>query len=335
MLIKQEIDPGNTFKMDTTNTIVTQFAKDVIKGFGKKPKSISSKYFYDAKGDQIFQQIMHMPEYYLTRAEHEIFDEQYNQICQAINAFDEPFNLIELGAGDGYKTKLLLKYLLEQHAEFTYYPVDISENILAELAISLRGMFPPLKFHPLNYEYFEALKQLNKLSDRKNVILFLGSNIGNFHFEEAEVFIKELADNSKRNDMLLIGVDLKKDPNIIQLAYDDPKGITAAFNLNLLNRMNHELGANFDLNRFEHLAFYEQESGEMLSYIVSLFDQKVYFDAMDMSFNFEKGERIHTEVSKKYSKEEIRLLAEGQGLELTKYFTDSNNYFTDVLLTIK
>jgi dimethylhistidine N-methyltransferase len=225
--------------------------------------------------------------------------------------------------------------LLEQHAEFTYYPVDISENILAELAISLRGMFPPLKFHPLNYEYFEALKQLNKLSNRKNVILFLGSNIGNFHFEEAEVFIKELADNSKRNDMLLIGVDLKKDPNIIQLAYDDPKGITAAFNLNLLNRMNHELGANFDLNRFEHLAFYEQKSGEMLSYIVSLFDQKVYFEVMDISFNFEKGERIHTEVSKKYSMEELRILAEGQGLELTKYFTDSNKYFTDVLLTIK
>lgn len=321
--------------METTNTILTQFAKDVITGFGKNPKSISSRYFYDAKGDQIFQQIMHMPEYYLTRAEHDIFDGQYVQICEAFNAFDKPFNLIELGAGDGYKTKILLKYLLEKNADFTYYPVDISQNILAELAISLKGMFPPLRFHPLNYEYFEALKQLNKLSDRRNVILFLGSNIGNFHFEDAEVFIKELADNSKKNDLLLIGVDLKKDPKIIQLAYDDPKGITAAFNLNLLNRMNHELGANFNINQFKHFAFYQQETGEMLSYIESLCDQKIYFEAMDMDFVFEKEERIHTEISKKYSKEELELLAERQGLELTKYFTDPNKYFTDVLLTIK
>ncbi len=321
--------------METTNTTLTQFAKDVIHGFGKKPKSISSKYFYDAEGDRLFQQIMHMPEYYLTDAEHEIFDEQYDKICNAIKAFDEPFNLIELGAGDGYKTKLLLKYLLEQNAEFTYYPVDISKNILTELGISLKGMFPPLLFHALHCEYFEALKQMNKLNDRRNVVLFLGSNIGNFHLDEAEVFIQEMSNNCKPGDMLLLGVDLKKDPRIIQLAYDDSQGITAAFNLNLLSRMNRELGAAFDIRQFKHLAHYEKETGEMLSFIESLFDQEIYFEELDMEFQFEKGERIHTEVSKKYSPEELRSLAEGQGFELNQYFTDSNNFFTDVLLTNK
>lgn len=318
--------------METTKTKLSKFAEDVMKGLGSEPKAISSKYFYDAEGDRIFQKIMHMPEYYLTRAEHEIFNEQSAEICQAINATHAPFNLIELGAGDGYKTKLLIKQLLEQFADFTYYPVDISMNILKELTISLKGMFPPLRSHPLNFEYFDAIKHMSSLNDRRNVVLFLGSNIGNFHIEEAEIFISELATSFKAGDMLLLGVDLKKDPEIIQQAYDDPNGITAAFNLNLLTRMNRELGALFDITKFRHVARYNQETGEMLSFIESLANQEIQFQSLDTSFDFSKGELIHTEVSKKYSPEEIQKLAAEQGFEVSKYFTDQNNYFTDVLL---
>lgn len=318
--------------MDETKTTFSQFALEVIRGFTANPKSVSSKYFYDATGDSIFQQIMHMPEYYLTRAEHEIFSTQYKEICESAGIVDQPFNLVELGAGDGYKTKILLQYLQEKNSEFTYMPVDISENILDELVLSLKGMFPYLDVEPLNYEYFEALTKLPGLTNRHNVIFFLGSNIGNFHLGEAQNFLRKIAQSGNSGDNLLLGVDLKKDPEIIRLAYDDPQGITRDFNLNLLHRMNRELGANFVIDNFKHVAVYDEPSGEMLSFLESKKDQEVEFEAIEEVFFLTKGERIHTEVSKKYSKEEIRNLAASSGFEVVKFFVDQHNYFTNALL---
>ncbi len=313
----------------------SQFARDVMQGLSQKSKAVSSRYFYDEQGDKIFQQIMNMPEYYLTSSEHEIFSQQRKEICEAFNAFNEPFNLIEFGAGDGYKTKLLLNYLLENNADFTYYPVDISNHILEELDESLHGEFPALMVKPLNLEYFSALSKLSEMSKRRNVILFLGANIGNFHIEEAGTFLQRINWYSKKGDMLLLGADLKKDPKIITAAYNDPHGITASFNLNLLSRMNHELGADFDLKHFMHHTFYEPVSGEVLSYIVSLQQQSVNFAALNWKTNFEAFEIIHTEISKKYSIPELESLAKEQGYIVKEHFTDDKKYFLDTLWEVK
>jgi dimethylhistidine N-methyltransferase len=313
----------------------SQFAKDVMLGLSQNPKAVSSRYFYDEQGDKIFQQIMNMPEYYLTRSEHEIFSQQRKEICEAFNAFSEAFNLIEFGAGDGYKTKLLLSYLLENGADFTYYPVDISNHILEELSESLHSELPTLKVKPLNLEYFSALSKLSEMNKRRNVILFLGANIGNFHINEAGTFLQRVNWYSKKGDMFLLGLDLKKDPWIISAAYNDPHGITASFNLNLLDRMNRELGADFDTQQFMHHTFYEAVSGEVRSYLVSLKKQSVYFAALDWKTEFDAFEIIHTEISKKYSITELETLAKEQDFQILEHFTDDKKYFLDTLWKVK
>jgi dimethylhistidine N-methyltransferase len=311
------------------------FGKDVMYGLSQHPKSISSKYFYDAEGDRIFQQIMNMPEYYLTNCEYEILSQQRKEICDAINAFGEPLNLIEFGAGDGYKTKLLLKYLVENQAEFTYYPVDISNHILGELQSKLHEEIPGMDVKPVNLEYFEALTTLSKIKNHRNLVLFLGANIGNFRYHEAANFIGRMNSTMNQGDMLLMGVDLRKNPDTIRLAYDDPQGLTESFNLNLLKRMNRELGADFNISNFSHYAFYEPVDGEMLSYLVSKKDQIVHFDALEWSVEFNKNEFIHTEVSKKYSVSELEMLAESQHFEIENHFFDKKQYFVDTLFKVK
>jgi dimethylhistidine N-methyltransferase len=328
------VTPENHPTMQSAKTEHTQFAKDVLAGLGKTSKSIPSKYFYDAEGDRIFQQIMEMPEYYLTRCEYEILDQQVQEILESADAFDSPFNLIEFGAGDGLKTKILLKYLRDQQAQFTYYPVDISRSILADLTRSLAREMPSIQAVSLNMDYFEALKEMDKLSDRRNVILFLGSNIGNFSNEQTLEFLGKIRDNSKNGDMLLLGVDLKKDPQTILDAYDDPHGITAAFNMNLLTRMNRELEADFDLDSFEHYTFYDEATGEVRSYLRSLRDQVVHFNSLDSAYPFASEELIHTEISRKYSLQELESFAAKLDFKVVRHFLDSRNYFTDTLWEI-
>lgn len=326
----------NEMKSIETNELQTSaFSKDVIYGLSQHPKTLSSRYFYDEEGDKIFQQIMNMPEYYLTNCEYEILSQQRKEICDAIHAFEEPLNIIEFGAGDGYKTRLLLHYLLDNKAEFTYYPVDISSYILKELEAKLDEEMPDLDIKPLNLEYFEALTVISRIRNRRNVILFLGANIGNFRYKEAENFIGRIHSCINQDDMLLMGVDLRKNPEVIRQAYDDPHGITASFNMNLLKRMNRELGADFNLENFSHYAFYEPIDGEMLSYLVSNRDQVVHFDSQEWSVEFNKDEFIHTEVSRKYSISELEMIAEGQHFKVEKHFFDERQYFVDTLLKVK
>jgi len=315
-------------------TVLTTFAKDIIEGLSGKTKTLPSKYFYDEQGDKIFQAIMDMPEYYLTECEFEIFSEQKNAIHRAFSAGNEPFDLIELGAGDGLKTKIMLRYLLDQQVDFVYYPVDISNHILTELVQDLKDEMPELKVNPINQEYFEALNTLRNMNDRKNIVLFLGSNIGNFHKFEATQFLSKLSASCRKNDMLFIGIDQKKDPRIIQQAYDDPHNITAAFNLNLLTRINRELGADFDINQFKHYANYNPENGEVNSYIFSKINQMVKITALNCEINFDANEYIHTEISKKYNIKEIEHLADNSGFKVLKNFTDRLNYFVDSLWEI-
>lgn len=313
--------------MDSKNA---QFEKDVIEGLSADPKYLSSRYFYNAKGDRIFQQIMQMPEYYLTNCEYEVFELKQEEILQAISP-GKKFNLVELGAGDGYKTKVLLQHFLDREAEFEYFPVDISGNVLKLLSEDLAQRFPNLSVRSLNYEYFEALERLNELDDSPKVILFLGGNIGNFTPERAHAFFNKLYQSMRPGDMLLSGIDLKKDPRVILQAYNDAAGITASFNLNLLQRMNEELGADFDLEKFEHYPTYDPFTGECRSYLISKEKQEVYFRNMDRSFHFDRAEAIHMEISRKYSFKGIEELAHDCGFKVKEHFTDSRNYFVDTL----
>ena len=307
------------------------FAQDILSGLSDYPKHLSSKYFYDAAGDKIFQQIMNMPEYYLTKSEYEIFQNDKELILKHINPDKRKFQLIELGAGDGYKTKVLLEYFLKQKSDFEYIPIDISANVLTLLKNDLHNSFHELKVESLQGDYFHMLEKIGKNSHLRKLVMFLGSNIGNFSFDSAISFLKQVSKQLSKEDYFLIGIDLKKNPAVILSAYNDPAGITASFNKNLLIRINRELGADFVLDNFMHYPVYDPQTGECRSYLLSLKDQIVNIADLEQNFIFEKYESIHTEISRKYSLKEINILAEKSGFKVVKNFTDSNKYYVDSL----
>jgi len=311
-----------------------QFAIDVDKGLSSNPKYLHSKYFYDKKGDKIFQKIMSLDEYYLTGSEFEILEKYKDPLLQHIISGTKNFELVEFGAGDGLKTKILLGYFLDRQVTFKYLPIDISKNALNGLMQDLDATYPTLDGHAINDDYFRALHNLRGDQIRK-VVMFLGSNIGNFTPTKALEFLQNMHKELNSGDYLLIGIDLKKDPEIILRAYNDSQGVTKQFNLNLLERINEELGANFDLNNFHHAPRYDPDRGAALSYLVSAKDQTIDIAAIGKSFEFRKYEKIATEISQKYSIPEIEALATSAGFEVVEHFLDSRGYFVDTLWTIK
>ena len=311
------------------------FSKDVKTGLSSTPKFLSSKYFYNEHGDQLFQAIMRMKEYYLTKSEFEILLMNKAKLLSIFNQNTDSFQLIEFGAGDGLKTKILLKYFTEQKANFTYIPIDISANVLELLINNLKSTFPELKVQGIRNDYFKVLKELNVKEKTRKVILFLGSNIGNFSDEETFDFLKQVAEHLSKNDLLLIGFDLKKDPEFILEAYNDQSGITRAFNLNLLKRINDELGGNFDISKFGHYPVYDPLSGEARSYLVSRQKQTVNITAANISIDFEVGEPIHMEISKKYNLESITQLADKTGFKIRRNMYDCKHYYMDSVWELK
>lgn len=289
-------------------------------------------YFYDAAGSELFRQIMALPEYYPTRTEFGLLTRHRAAIAQALTSTDgQPLHLLELGAGDGLKTKILLRELLAQGTDFVYAPVDISPSALEGLAASLRAELPELRVKPLAAEYAAALAGLRGQPGRK-AVLFLGSNIGNFPPEARQQFLGALAAQLGPDDRLLVGFDLRKDPRQIRAAYDDAQGVTAAFNLNLLTRFNRELQADFDLGAWEHFADYDPLTGAMRSYLVSRRAQQVHVGALGRSFAFEAWEAIHTENSYKFTLPQIEALAAEAGLRVLTAYQDEQQWFADVLL---
>lgn len=321
----------NPFNMSSKNLDFGTFAQDVMLGLSASPKSLPSKYFYNSKGDKLFQQIMALPEYYLTKKEFEIFETQYESILEPVLNLGQSFNLVELGAGDGLKTKILLKYLKDIKADFQYFPIDFSGSVLQELKESLHSDFPELSVTCIEDTYRGSLVKRLWDNGKPNLILFLGSNLGNFSLKEAYDILDHLKIGATHGDFVLIGIDLKKDPQTILDAYHDSKGITRDFNLNLLDRINQELDGDIDVNSFKHWPCYDPVSGECRSYLVSLQEQTINLKALDQSFHFEAFEPIFTEISKKYSLSEIDRLAEKGGFVPVQNFTDSENYFADVL----
>lgn len=312
--------------------MISTFAQDVKQGLSSKPKRLSSKYFYDEKGSALFSQIMKLPEYYLTDAEFEIFSEQAAEICRLLDIHPKKnFDLIELGAGDGYKTIELLKFLEQQHYDYRYHPIDISKKALRQIEQNIAKALPGMHIHPIKGDYFHVLQDL--AAEHKNkVVMFLGSNIGNMNDTQAQGFLKALSQSLKSRDKIILGVDLKKSKDIVLPAYDDSQNITRDFNLNLLERINRELDANFKLEQFDHAPEYDEKEGIARSAIVSLIDQEVYIGAIEQSFAFSAGEKINTEISRKYDDELIQELCNIAGLSILGKLQDQQNLFADYIL---
>lgn len=317
-------------KKESINHKTNQFYDEVIAGLQSFPKRLNSKYFYDANGDKLFQDLMSCPEYYPTKCELEIFSEKTAEIGKAIIADGSPFELIELGAGDAMKSTYLLQYLLEQKADFTYVPIDISENVISYLNITLPVTLPGLKINGLNGEYFDMLKRAASASDKRKVVLFLGSNIGNMPVDKATDFCSYLRRHLSKGDMVLIGMDLKKNPKTILAAYNDQEGITKRFNLNLLERINRELDADFDLTKFDHYPTYDPETGACKSYLVSLEDQEVIIGGKE-KVRFLKDECIYMEISQKFTVLQTEQMAEKARFKPVDRFFDSKKWFIDAV----
>jgi len=315
--------------MATTTTIQSAFAQDVREGFTAKNKHLSSKYFYDDAGSRIFMEIMKMPEYYPTGCEFEILLQQSAQILKQLQ-FNGLFNIVEFGSGDGAKTKHLLKSFSEAGAQFTYIPIDISQEAIDALQDNITAFVPGIDMQPRTGDYFDVLEELSG-SDVPNLFLFMGGNIGNYTHDDALALLQKFNAGMKHGDKLLMGIDLQKNPRIVQLAYDDPHGITKAFNMNLLQRINNELEADISLDQFDFYSNYNPKNGEVNSYLISLKKQHFHSTVLNETFFFEKDELIWTELSKKYSFADIDALAKEAGFTVNQNFMDCKYYFTDSL----
>jgi dimethylhistidine N-methyltransferase len=305
------------------------FALDVLVGLSSHPKRIASRYFYDDAGSELFRKITDLPEYYLTAREAEIFETHKDELARLLS--EGPFNFVELGPGDGRKTRILLDAMLRARLDFHYVPIDISESAIRGLTASLSGAFPALETRGLVSEYFAGIRWLLQIKGRHTLVLFSGSNIGNFSQPEASVFLRSLWNSLDDGDRVLIGFDLKKDIDLMLAAYNDRHGVTRAFNLNLLRRINRELGGTFDLDRFRFYSTYDVFSGSMNSYLVSLERQDVFVETIGQTFSFRPWEPIQTEYSYKYLESDIARLAAETGFRVERQFYDGKRHFTDSL----
>lgn len=306
-------------------TPVDELSLRVIKGLRQDPKRIPSSYFYDDEGSRLFQQIMRLPCYYLTEAEHEILSRQWPRLLDALMPDGSPFELIELGSGDGSKTLDLCAAFSQAGADFTYMPVDISPHALGHLEDAFKARLPDLTVRPRTGDYFSGWARHQH--GHRQIVMFMGSNLGNMPPAEGLGFLRQIRSHMKEGDGLLLGLDLMKDPQTILAAYNDPQGVTAAFNLNLLRRMNRELGTDFKLERFSHYASYSPLDGAARSFLVSRARQTVRSRLMDLSLQFEPGEVIYTEQSQKYSPAMISQMARECGFVPALHLQDSQGRY--------
>ncbi len=296
-----------------------KMADDVRAGLCVYPKEVAPKYFYDDRGSRLFEQITELPEYYPTRAEREILEQRSSEIHVAAGC---PSTLIELGSGSAAKTRHLLSAMRACDSLETYVPVDISEEITARTAAELVEEYPGLDVHGLVCDFEQHLERVPHGTD-KRMIAFLGGTIGNLYPRQRHAFLERIAALLGPDDHLLLGTDLIKDRDRLEAAYDDSAGITAEFNKNVLAVLNNQLGADFDLDCFEHVARYDEEAERMDIRLRSTADQEVRLDGLDLEISFAVGEEMRTEISTKFTRERLEDVYAGAGLELRGWFTDA------------
>ncbi|MGE0133110.1 MAG: L-histidine N(alpha)-methyltransferase [Blastocatellales bacterium] len=301
------------------------FAEDVRAGLTATPKILKPKYFYDALGSLLFEAICHLPEYYLTRSETEIFERHAVEIVAQLPS---PISVVELGSGSSVKTRLLIEAILARQSRLCYQPIDISETILEQSAKQLLEDYPGLRITAHAADYTRGIGSIKREEGEKVLALFLGSNIGNYMLDEARGLLSQIRGALRPGDGLLLGADLKKSHEALEAAYDDALGVTAAFNLNLLLRINREMDADFDLKRFKHIAFFNQDQSRIEIHLVSLARQTINIRGLGITVEFQEGEMIHTENSYKYDLEMLAALAEGAGFNPARVWFDSSSRFS-------
>jgi len=306
------------------------FHHDVELGLSSVPKSLPPKYFYDELGSRLFERITELEEYYPTRTEAAILAGHGEEMMAAMAGV---FTMVELGSGSSSKTRLLLDILARRGERVEYIPIDISPSVVSEFGEQLVLDYPSLHIRGLICDYHHALGALKDTDSPPKLFLFLGSSMGNFTPNQAISLLREVRSAMGPGDGLLLGLDLKKDPAILHRAYCDAKGVTAAFNLNLLTRINEELGGQFDLERFRHLAIVNEEEGRVEMHLESKSDQIVPVAALERSFSFRQGETIHTENSYKFDRQGLEDLLSQSGLSLRRQWLDERAWFSVNLVT--
>ena len=308
------------------------FADEVRAGLTAQPKTLPTKYLYDDLGSALFEVICLLPEYYLTRAEASILRAHARDIIKAVG---DTVEIVELGSGTAAKTRLLLDAALARQGKLRYSPIDISRSALDQTVAALNVEYPAITVEPQVTDYLDGLRRFSRNGVERTLVLFLGSNVGNFEPPEARRTLQAVRDTLHTGDSLLMGADMKKDVAVIEAAYNDKLGVTAAFNKNLLLRINRELSGHFDLSAFRHKATYNAGEGRVEMHLISDMAQKVAVDTLGMTVNFEPGESIHTESSYKYDERQLAALASEAGFDLARTWSDPEKTFTSNLLVAR
>ncbi|MCH2043347.1 MAG: L-histidine N(alpha)-methyltransferase [Saprospiraceae bacterium] len=316
-------------KLTTTVSTNRDFAEDIQHGL--EHKYIPYKYLFDAEGSLLFQKLMHSPSYYLTKCELEIFKTYADEITSIFTDKHESFNLIELGSGDATKTKILLQHFLDKNLNFSYTPIDISKKALEDLSQDLDQNFSQVAYQTIHGDYQTGLQQIEQKENQRQIVLFLGSTIGNLKKTQTYDFLKTLRTFLRKGDLLLMGFDLKKRPELILNAYNDSRGLNADFILNGLERINKELGGNFKSNNYRYYPSYNPQTGNLDAYIVCQKPQTVYISSLELEINLKQWESIHVAFSQKYTVEEIECLATETGFKHHQSFLDSKDCFLDAI----
>ena len=316
------------FKPHSTK-IEKTFSEEISFSLDRDSKFISPKFFYDKRGSELFEQICTLDEYYPTRTEISILESIKNELPYFLN---DSFRLVELGSGASVKTRLILDIFDRIYDKIEYFPIDISE-ILAESSEILLQDYEHLSITGIIDTYEGGLEFLQNFDNKKNLILFLGSSFGNFTPIDGSQFLRKIYSTMKSGDLFLIGLDLVKSTSILEKAYDDSKGITAKFNLNVLSRINDELDADFDLQSFKHLAIYNEKEQRVEMYLKSLVNQSVIISKSNLSIDLRKDELIHTEYSHKFKIPQIEELLKKIGFSIKKTWTDKNKMFSLTLVS--
>jgi dimethylhistidine N-methyltransferase len=303
--------------------------EEVFRGLTSRPKTLSPWLFYDDEGSRLFEQITGLDEYYLTRTERAIFAAHADAVI-ALAAGEKPLAVIELGAGTASKTGLLLAAAVRRQGRLDYYPIDVSESALEEAKQHLELELAGVEVHPRVGDYTEGLGQIDSNGDAKGarrLVLYIGSSIGNFEPGDAMSLLRAVRAELETGDRLLLGTDLVKSTALLEAAYEDAAGVTAAFNKNVLARINRELGGNFRLDAFEHRALWNAQQSRMEMHLVSTVAQRVRVTALELSIGFAAGESIHTENSYKFTDDGVMELLQGAGFGLLGDWKDEQGWF--------
>ena len=323
------VDERLCYYESSKNKSEKTFVEELSLSLNQKHKSIDPKFFYDKKGSKLFEDICKLPEYYLTRTEISILTQLQDKLPTYMN---EEFRLVELGSGSSYKTRILISILENMHKQIEYFPIDISK-ILKESAVTLLDDYENLRMTGIIDTYESGLDFVKNYDSKKNLIVFLGSSFGNFDYKPGLRFLDKINSSMKDDDLFLIGLDLVKDKDVLEYAYNDSHGITAQFNLNVLSRINSELDSNFNVDKFAHHAVYNEAENRVEIYLRSLENQTVNITKAGIALKIKQNELIHTENSYKYTIPKIKEMFSSTGFRIRDMWFDEKQYFCLILLS--